>query len=94
MSEIGKLFGSKIGCAEKKDYRLQREVITNPDIASIINSDVVQSALRDKRVKESCHYRQKWNPLKNSELMEKLNPFVKEAQKLKKKIVKDQSKGK
>ena len=41
MNEIGKLFGSKLGCAEKKDYRLQREVITNPDIASIMNSDAV-----------------------------------------------------
>jgi large subunit ribosomal protein L4e len=39
LNEIGKLFGSKLGCAEKKDYRLQREVVSNPDINSIINSD-------------------------------------------------------
>lgn len=39
LNELANLFGSKTGNAEKKDYRLQREVITNPDINSIINSD-------------------------------------------------------
>lgn len=94
LSELGKLFGSKLGCTEKKDYRLQREVLSNPDINSIINSDNVQSVLRDKKEKVSMHFRQKWNPLKNKELMQKLNPFDNETAEKKKKIVKDTSKGK
>ena len=94
INELGRLFGSKLGCAEKKDYRLQREVISNPDIASIINSDNVQSVLRDKKEKVALHFRQKWNPLKNKELMQRLNPFSAEQADKKKKIVKDASKGK
>lgn len=94
LNEIGKLFGSKLGCADKKDYRLQREVVSNPDINSIINSDQVQSALRDKKEKVAMHFRQKWNPIKNMELKRKLNPFVAEASDKKKKIAKDESKGK
>lgn len=40
------------------------------------------------------HYRQKWNPLKNPELMSKLNPYAKDACDKKKKIIKDQTKTK
>ena len=40
------------------------------------------------------HFRQKWNPMKNPELMSKLNPYAKDACEKKKKIVKDQSKTK
>lgn len=40
------------------------------------------------------HFRQKWNPLKNKELMQKLNPYDSEAAEKKKKIVKDSSKSK
>jgi hypothetical protein len=40
------------------------------------------------------HFRQKWNPIKNMELKRKLNPFVAEPSDKKKKIAKDESKGK
>ena len=50
-------------------------MIRNPDIAAIINSDEIQSVLRDKKKNVVLHPRQKKNPLKNKKLMEKLNPY-------------------
>lgn len=39
---LSKEFGSANGSAEnKKGYTLRREVLSNPDISSIINSDAV-----------------------------------------------------
>ena len=84
-------FGSFNGSARyRKGYTLRREVVSNPDITSIINSDGVQSVLRDKKVVRALHTRQKKNPLKNKALMEQLNPFQKTLRaKRVKKITKD-----
>lgn len=76
MEQLRDLYGSFKGTAPlKSGYRLKREVLSNPDIASIINSDEIQSILRDKRTTQRVHYRQKHNPLKNKDLMNALNPF-------------------
>jgi hypothetical protein len=47
------------------------------DIARIINSDQVQSKLRDVRQNIRAHDKTKKNPLKNKAMMHKLNPFAK-----------------
>ena len=74
--ELANQFGSFNGASvAKKGYRLKREVISNPDIAAIINSDEVQRILKDKKAPRPLHPRQKKNPLKNKTLMAKLNPF-------------------
>jgi len=74
---------------------LRREVLTNPDISAIINSDEIQSILKDKKKNSRIHPRQKLNPLKNKKLMDTLNPFQATLRtEKKKKIVKDKNKNK
>jgi len=63
---------------EKVDYRLPRPVLTNADVTRIINSDEVQSALREKIPQQKVHLRKK-NPFKNVHFLVKLNPHAKVA---------------
>jgi len=58
----------------KKDYRLPRPLLTNPDVTRIMFSDEVQSVLRPGRRQET-HTRKK-NPLKNPYALAKLNPYA------------------
>jgi len=58
----------------KKNYTLPRASMENADIARIINSDEVQSALRPKLEPPKGVPKVKKNPLKNPKFMEKLNP--------------------
>ena len=60
----------------KKGYRLPRPMMTNADVGRIINSDEIQRVLRPKRLPIK-HPRIKKNPLKNSLVMYKLNPYAK-----------------
>lgn len=60
---------------EKSGYVLNRNVMTCADLARIINSDQVQSKLRQVRQSTVAHDLTKKNPLKNRGLMKKLNPF-------------------
>jgi len=60
---------------EKADYHLPRALMTNADLARIINSDEIQSALRAKIPQQKIHEHRR-NPLKNSEFMVKLNPYA------------------
>ena len=62
---------------EKAGYHLQRNVMTCADLARIINSDQVQSKLREVRQSVRAHDKTKKNPLKNKALMNRLNPFAK-----------------
>ena len=59
---------------EKSGYVLNRNVMTCADLARIINSDQVQSKLRQVRTHVVLHDKQKKNPLKNKGLMHRLNP--------------------
>lgn len=59
---------------EKSGYVLNRNVMTCADLARIINSDQVQSKLRQVRSHKVLHQKQKQNPLKNRSLMKRLNP--------------------
>lgn len=60
---------------EKSGYVLNRNLMNCADLARIINSDQVQSKLRQIRTHHVLHDRQKKNPLKNKGTMHKLNPF-------------------
>jgi large subunit ribosomal protein L4e len=74
--ELARQFGSYNGVSvAKKGYMMKREVLSNPDVAALINSDEVQRVLRNKKTSRPLHPRQKKNPLKNKDLMNKLNPY-------------------
>mmetsp|Transcript_7854 Transcript_7854/g.18503 ORF Transcript_7854/g.18503 Transcript_7854/m.18503 type:complete len:395 (-) Transcript_7854:40-1224(-) len=72
--KLGKLFGSYHQPASlKKGYHLPRPVMTNADLARIINSDEIQSVLNPAK-ERAVITRRNGNPLKNKALMAKLNP--------------------
>jgi len=77
--KLDSLYGSfRKASQEKKDYRLPRPTMTNADLARIINSDEIQSAIRPKIPQgQAPAARTKKNPLKNLGVRIKLNPFHK-----------------
>jgi len=62
--------------SEKLDYTLPRSIVANVDLGRIINSDEIQSALREKVPQRRVHPHRK-NPLKNLGFRIKLNPYAK-----------------
>ncbi|KMZ63961.1 60S ribosomal protein L4/L1 [Zostera marina] len=66
---------------KKKGYVLPRSKMTNPDLSRVINSDEVQSVVKPiiTEVKKATT---KKNPLKNINLMLKLNPYAKTAKRM------------
>ena len=64
--------------ALKKDYLLPSNVVSNADLSRLINSSEIQSVLRapkgDARTKRSSV--QKKNPLRNRQVMLRLNPYA------------------
>jgi len=60
----------------KRGYNLPGAMMTNADLARIINSDEVQSQLRDK-IRQKRYHTLKKNPLKNRGALIKLNPYEK-----------------
>jgi len=75
---LSKLFGTiDQPSLQKKGYILERPLLTNANVARVINSDEVQSVVRRKQTNRCLHERKKRNPLRNKALMHKLNPFDK-----------------
>lgn len=75
--QLNNIFGSfRFGAAEKEGYHLNRPVLSNADLARIINSNEVQSKLKPARRNVILHDVQKKNPLKNSKFMHRLNPYA------------------
>lgn len=73
--QLDDLYGtSKRASTLKTDYHMPRPLLTNADIARIINSDEVQSVIRPVITKKKTHSRKR-NPLRNPWVMAKLNPF-------------------
>lgn len=73
---LARLYGTASTAAElKKGYTLPRATMNNADLARIINSTEVQSALRPA-VHGRVWARQKKNPLRNKAAMLKLNPYA------------------
>jgi len=69
------LYGTYSEKGSKKGYSLPRPIVTNADLARIINSDEVQSVLRPA-VTQRKYPAHKKNPLKNKGVMDKLNPYA------------------
>jgi len=75
--KLDSVFGTyKRASTDKVDYKLPRPLLTNADLTRIINSDEVQSVLKDKVSQRTQHTRKK-NPLKNLGALIKLNPYAK-----------------
>lgn len=75
---LNKVFGTyRAKGIEKHGYQLERGTMDCADLARIINSDTVQSKLRAPRTNVRLHDKNKKNPLKNRNMMQKLNPFSK-----------------
>ena len=62
---------------EKGGFQLGRNMMHCADLAKIINSDQVQSKLREIRTSVRAHDKNKKNPLKNRAMMQRLNPASK-----------------
>ncbi|TKY45553.1 60S ribosomal protein L4-1 [Spatholobus suberectus] len=80
--KLDSIYGSFDKVSEKKKgYLLPRPKVVNSDLARIINSDEVQSVVRpiEKEVKRATL---KKNPLKNLNVMLKLNPYAKTAKRM------------
>jgi len=83
---LDKVFGSyRKPSAEKHGYHLHRTVLTNADIAKIINSDAIQKVVRPTKTNRAIHDRLKKNPLKNRKAMAFLNPHQKTLHEMSKK---------
>ncbi|KAI3653714.1 hypothetical protein MP228_001661 [Amoeboaphelidium protococcarum] len=65
----------------KKNFSLPKNLVSNPDIDRVINSDEIQSVLRPANSVKSKRGHmgvvQKKNPLKNLQVMLRLNPYAK-----------------
>ena len=74
--KLDSVFGTFDSASEQKsNYKLPRPMVINGDIARIIRSDEVQSAIRPAR-ECSTKFVLKKNPLKNLSAMIKLNPYA------------------
>jgi len=76
-AKLDALYGSPDEpAALKASFKMPRPVMTNADLAAIINSDEIQSVVRPARVVDPQRPRTaKKNPLKNLALMCELNPY-------------------
>lgn len=72
---LDQVFGThRVAAKGKTGYHLQRPLLTNPDIAKIINSNEVQSVVRAQKRHSDLHTVGKKNPLTNHAARERLNP--------------------
>merc|ERR1711874_4748 len=99
---LEKIFGNgKAASHVKGGYRLQNDVVSTSDLNGLINSDAIQSVLRETKEQPRRTRGTKANPLRNKSAMEKLNPYSKvlrvkrrEAAGFKKKVTADVRKAK
>jgi len=82
-SALNELYGSTTSpAALKKDYLLPSSTVTNADIARLINSSEIQGVVRAKKggavqKRGGAAGVQKKNPLKNKQVLLRLNPYAK-----------------
>lgn len=77
-AQLNHIFGSfRFSGEQKLGYNLCRPVLSNADIARIINSNEVQSVIKPAEEPEIFHDTQKKNPLTNNTALFKLNPNAK-----------------
>eukprot|EP00922_Rhytidocystis_sp_ex-Travisia-forbesii_P057413 GHVS01085035.1.p1 GENE.GHVS01085035.1~~GHVS01085035.1.p1 ORF type:complete len:440 (+),score=71.08 GHVS01085035.1:88-1320(+) len=73
---VQNLYGSVSGSDTspmKKNYHLPRPMMTNADVDRLVNSDEIQAVVRPM-LKPTLRKRRAKNPLKNKDLMYRLNP--------------------
>jgi len=76
--KLDSIYGTAtVGSSQKKDYVLPHSLLSNPDITRIINSDEVQSVLRPAKEKNQKRANVRKNPLRNAQVMMRLNPYAK-----------------
>jgi large subunit ribosomal protein L4e len=77
-NELNNIFGTaKQPGVQKKGYTLPNSEVTNPDISRVINSNEIQSAIRQSKGDRVLHTVQKHNPLNNTKALDRLNPNAK-----------------
>lgn len=75
---LNEVFGTfKRESSEKNGYKLQQNCVNTADLSRLINSDQIQNIINDpkNRRNTSTHLRKK-NPLKNKNIMHRLNPYA------------------
>lgn len=78
-TKLDAIFGTvETASEQKKGYKLPRNIMTNPDLARLINSDEIQSVVVAPKV-GSRGAPLKKNPLRNLGALLKLNPAAKNA---------------
>ena len=76
--ELNNIFGThRFPGTQKKNYNLPTHEVTNPDLSRVINSNEIQTAIRNSKQDRAKHEIQKKNPLKNKKAMDSLNPNAK-----------------
>ncbi len=76
--KLDSVFGTYTQASDlKKDYVLPRPLISNPDLARVINSDEIQSVVRAAGPRKTKRpFSQRKNPLRNVGVMVRLNPYA------------------
>jgi len=73
--ELNNIFGTYTqASSQKKGWSLPNHEVTNPDIARVINSNEIQSAVRAAKADRVLHLTQKANPLTNTKALDRINP--------------------
>jgi len=73
--KLDSLYGTLVEKSSKVGYTLPRHIMSNGDLARLINSDEIQSVVKPKSESAKRLPRKK-NPLKNLGAMAKLNPYA------------------
>jgi len=74
---LDSLFGTYRRNSElKSNYHLQTPLLTNPDLARIINSNEIQSVVKAKQPSRLGRQKRRSNPLRNNITMIRLNPYA------------------
>lgn len=82
VSKLDAIYGTgETGSSMKKDFSIPKNIMSNSDVARIINSDEIQSVVRPKQ-ERTVNVPRKKNPLRNKEEMFKLNPYARVQKKM------------
>jgi large subunit ribosomal protein L4e len=81
--------------SSKKGWKPPTNIMAQTDLARVINSDEIQSAINAPKVGATrAHAPLKRNPLKNKSAMERLNPYAKVAREMQARAQEERSKAK
>lgn len=73
--QLDALYGTwKEASQMKNGYNLPQMIMSNSDLGRLLKSDEVQNAIRAPKLRKNRHVLKK-NPLKNSAIMTRLNPY-------------------